>query len=225
MGLGEKLLALSEKVEIVNWRLGQAKAQWEQFDIALIEGTPLTPEEIDLLKLIRKKSRLLIGLGTCATLGGIPAILDKEERQQWYDKIYGQGYQGRGIEALPLSAYVDIDFLIHGCPVSGSEVARVFSNLINGKKLNYKDYSVCFECKAANLPCRLLEKKPCLGPITQGTCEAICLKGGNACYGCFGIKEGANVGALLTILKKFADKEEIDNYFSMFHNKSKLYDN
>ncbi|MEK7574197.1 MAG: hypothetical protein AAB514_01550 [Patescibacteria group bacterium] len=225
VGLGEKLLALSEKVEIVNWRLGQAKAQWEQFDIALIEGTPLTPEEIDLLKLIRKKSRLLIGLGTCATLGGIPAILDKEERQQWYDKIYGQGYQGRGIEALPLSAYVDIDFLIHGCPVSGSEVARVFSNLINGKKLNYKDYSVCFECKAANLPCRLLEKKPCLGPITQGTCEAICLKGGNACYGCFGIKEGANVGALLTILKKFADKEEIDNYFSMFHNKSKLYDN
>ena len=225
VGLGEKLLALSEKVEIVNWRLGQAKAQWEQFDIALIEGTPLTPEEIDLLKLIRKKSRLLIGLGTCATLGGIPAILDKEERQQWYDKIYGQGYQGRGIEALPLSAYVDIDFLIHGCPFSGSEVARVFSNLINGKKLNYKDYSVCFECKAANLPCRLLEKKPCLGPITQGTCEAICLKGGNACYGCFGIKEGANVGALLTILKKFADKEEIDNYFSMFHNKSKLYDN
>ena len=54
VGLGEKLLALSEKVEIVNWRLGQAKAQWEQFDIALIEGTPLTPEEIDLLKLIRK---------------------------------------------------------------------------------------------------------------------------------------------------------------------------
>jgi len=224
VGLKEKLLALSEKVEIVNWRLGQAKAQWEQFDIALIEGAPLTPGEIDLLKIIREKSRLLVGLGTCATLGGIPAILDKEERQQWYNKIYGPEYEGRGVDALPLSAYVKIDFLIHGCPISGNEAARIFSDLINGKKLNYKDYSVCFECKLANLPCRLLEKKPCLGPIAQGACGAICLKGGSACYGCFGIKEGANVGALLTILNKFASEEEIENYFSMFHNKSKLYD-
>jgi len=222
VGLKEKLLTISEKVEIVNWRLGQKKSQWDKFDVALIEGTPLTQEEIDLLKIIREKSNWLIGLGTCATLGGIPGIMDKEERQKWYEKIYGPEYKGRGIDALPLSAYVAVDFLIHGCPVNEADLTRVFSDLINNKKPTYKDFSVCLPCKLANIPCRLLAKKPCLGPITQGTCGAICLKGGNACYGCFGVKEGANLEALLTILNDFSSKEEIENYFSMFLKKSKL---
>lgn len=222
ISLREKLLALSQRLEIVNWRLGQQKADWRQFDVVLIEGTPLTPEEVALLKLIREKSKLLIALGTCAALGGIPAIIDKKERKKWYQKIYGPKYKGRGIDALPISAYVKVDFLIHGCPVSGSEVTKIISDLIAGKKLNYKNYPVCFECKIAGLPCRLLEKKPCLGPITQGGCEAICLKGGSACYGCFGLKEGANTEALLIILKNIASEEEIKNYFSMFHNKTKF---
>jgi sulfhydrogenase subunit delta len=222
LSLKEKLLILSERLEITNWRLGQEKADWERFDIALVEGTPVTSEEIELLKFLRDKSQLLIGLGTCATLGGIPAIMDKEERQKWYVRIYGPEYQGRGIDALPLSAYVKIDFLIHGCPVNGTEVARILSDLINYKKLNYKNYPVCLECKVANLPCRLLEGKPCLGPITQGSCGAICLQGGSACYGCFGLREGANIEALLTILRNIASEEEIKNYFSMFLKKSKL---
>jgi len=224
VGLREKLLPIVEKVEIVNWRLGQKKAEWENFDAVLVEGTPLTPEEIETLRLIREKSKLVIALGTCATLGGIPGIMKKEDRQEWYNKIYGPDYKGRGVDALPLSAYVKIDFLIHGCPINGAELERIISDLINGKKLTYKDYSVCFPCKVAGLPCRLLDNKSCLGPVTQGTCGAICLKGGSPCYGCFGIKDGANIAALLTILEKFASKEEIENYFTMFHAKSNLYE-
>jgi coenzyme F420-reducing hydrogenase gamma subunit len=222
ISLGEKLLAFSKRIEIVNWRLGQQKADWKEFDAVLIEGTPLRPEEIELLKFLRIKSKLVIGLGSCATLGGIPAIINKEERKKWYRKIYGPKYKGRGIDALPINAYVKIDFLIHGCPISGSEVTKIISDLIAGKKLNYKNYPVCFECKIVNLPCRLLEEKPCLGPITQGGCEAVCLKGGAACYGCFGLRKGANIEALLKILEKFSAPEEIKNYFSMFHNKTKF---
>jgi coenzyme F420-reducing hydrogenase gamma subunit len=222
LSLKDKLSALTRRIEIINWRLGQKKADWRQFDIALIEGTPLMLEEVALLKFIRKRSKLLIGLGTCATLGGIPAILDKKERQKWYAKIYGPKYQGRGIDAFPLSAYVKVDFLIHGCPVNKTEMARIIGDLIAGKKLNYKNYPVCLDCKLAGLSCRLLNKKLCLGPITQSGCEAICLQGGSPCYGCFGLREGANIEALLKILEKFSSPEEIKNYFSMFHKKSKL---
>ncbi len=222
LSLKDKLSALTRRIEIINWRLGQKRADWRQFDIALIEGTPLVLAEIALLKFIRKRSKLIIGLGTCATLGGIPAILDKKERKKWYQKIYGPKYRGRGIDALPLSAYVKVDFSIHGCPVNGKETAKLISDLIAGKKLNYKNYPVCFECKIANLPCRLLEKKFCLGPITQGGCEAVCLRGGSPCYGCFGLRAGANIEALLKILEKFSRPEEIKNYFSMFHNKTKF---
>ena len=223
ISLREKLLELAKKVEIVNWRLGQSKNKWGNFDITLVEGTPITQREIDLLKYLREKSKLLIGLGSCATLGGIPAIVKKEERLKWYKKIYGPNYKPRGIEALPLSAYVKVDFLIHGCPINKEELLDIMKDLISGKTPAYRGQSVCYECKLAQNPCRLLQKKPCLGPITQAGCKAVCVSGGSACYGCFGIREAASIQALLKILNRITDQEEIDRIFTMFLRQSPTY--
>jgi hypothetical protein len=38
--------------------------------------------------------------------------------------------------------------------------------------------------------------EPCLGPVTQTGCGAICPGMGRGCYGCFGPREGANVESL-----------------------------
>ncbi len=221
VSLREKFLKFEKRVEIVNWRLGQEKNKSGPFDIALIEGTPITQHEIDLLKQLRKESKLLIGLGACACLGGIPAIMEKEQRKEWYNKIYGKDYQPRGIDALPLSAYVKIDYLIHGCPVEEKQLLKVMQDLLAGKTPQYKGYSVCLECKLAGNDCRLLKGKPCLGPITQGGCGAICIQGGSGCYGCFGLRQKAEIKNLLKILNKITDKKEINRYFSMFLNKEK----
>lgn len=216
ISLREKFLELEKHVDIVNWRLGQADNKDIFFDIALVEGCPITEEEVKLLKNLRKNSKQLIGLGSCATLGGIPAIVDKAEREKWYNKIYGKGYNPRGIDALPLSAYVKVDFLIHGCPVNGNEVVRVFEDLLAGKKPKYRPYSVCFDCKLAGNECRILHNKPCLGPITQGGCGAICISGGSPCYGCFGIREEANVKRIKEIIKEIGGEKAVKQYFSMF---------
>ncbi len=223
VSLREKLLIIESRLDIVDWRLGQEKKQKGPFDITVIEGTPITQHEIDLLKKLRQESKTLIGLGACACLGGIPAIIDKKERAKWYKKIYGEKYKPRGIDALPLTAYVKVDFLIHGCPVNGDEVVRIVEELLSGKKPSYRGYSVCFECKVAGNECRLINKKPCLGPITQGGCEAICVSGGSACYGCFGLREEPNIEGLLKILGQITDKEEIERYFTMFLNKTEEY--
>ncbi len=221
ISLREKLLILESRLDIVDWRLGQDRKESGPFDITIIEGTPITQHEIDLLKKLRKESEVLIALGACAALGGIPAIVDKKERAKWYKKIYpstssGQAYKPRGIDALPLSAYVQVDFLIHGCPVNGKEVVRIIEDLLAGKVPKYQGYSVCFECKQENNPCRLSDSRPCLGPITQGGCQAICVSGGSACYGCFGLREEPEIKNLLKILNKITDKKEIERYFTMF---------
>jgi len=62
----------------------------------------------------------------------------------------------------------------------------------------------------------LINKKPCLGPITQGGCQAICVSGGSACYGCFGLREETEIENLLKVLNKITDKKEINRYFTMF---------
>ncbi|OGD86941.1 hypothetical protein A2164_01910, partial [Candidatus Curtissbacteria bacterium RBG_13_35_7] len=165
ISLREKLLEIADKVEIVNWRLAQKRNDKGPYDIVLIEGTPITQEEIDILKSLRDQTKILVGLGSCATLGGIPAIIDKEARSHWYKTIYGSEYIPKGIDAQPLTAYVKVDYLIHGCPVEKKEVIRVMEELISGKIPKQINYSVCFECKLAGNPCRLLEKKVCLGPI------------------------------------------------------------
>ena len=224
--LKEKFLVLEKRVDIINWRLGQENNKSGPFDICIIEGTPIMQHEIDLLKELREQSNILIGLGSCATLGGISGIMDKSERKKWYKKIYGESYKPRGIDALPLSAYVKVNFLIHGCPIDENELIRIMEDLLAGKEPKYREYSVCFECKQANNECRLLDGpstdeagKPCLGPITQGGCGAICIQGGSPCYGCFGLREESEKENLVKVLEKITDKKEIDRYFSMFLNK------
>ena len=47
----------------------------------------------------------------------------------------------------------------------------------------------------------LLEKGVvCLGPLTRCGCEAICTRYGDACYGCRGLMDAANVPAALKVL-------------------------
>lgn len=223
VSLRERLVALLGRVEIVNWRLGQEKNLMDRFDLVLIEGSSITQDEVDTLKELRERSDYLIGFGTCATMGGIPAIMDVREREKWYKIIYGPNYKPRGIDSLPLAAYVKMDYLIHGCPVDEGEIVRVMEELLSGKRPAYRGYSVCFQCKLAGNPCRLINNKPCLGPITQGGCGAICVSGGSPCYGCFGIRDTAQIEGLLDILKGMADKEEIERYFSMFQRYTKEY--
>lgn len=223
ISLREKLLDLAGEVEIVNWRLAQKRADEGPYDAILIEGTPVTQHEIDTLRFLRAQTNFLIGLGSCATLGGIPGIIDKKSRSFWYKKIYGPKYKPKGIDALPLTAYVKVDYLIHGCPVEKREVVRIMEELLAGKVPKGRGYSVCFECKLAGNPCRLLDKKVCLGPITQGGCNAICISGGSPCYGCFGLREEAQVDNLLETLYKFSDSVEVERYFSMFLKKTPEY--
>lgn len=221
ISLRERLLQIENKVDIVNWRLGQERFEPGFYDITIIEGTPITQQEINLLKELRENSKILVALGACAALGGIPAIMSEKDRKIWYEKIYTSQYHPQGIDALPLSTYVQVDFSIHGCPVDEDEIVRIIEDFLAGKTPSYRGYSVCFDCKMAGNKCRIAEeKKPCLGPITQGGCKAICVSGGSPCYGCFGIREEANIPALVKILEKITDKETIERYLTMFHNRT-----
>jgi len=220
ISLREKLLALENRLDIVDWRLGQEKKENGPFLASIIEGAPITPDEIETLKHLRDNSTYIIALGACASLAGIPGIVLKEEREKFYKQIYGENYKPVGIDAVPLSAHAKVDFFIHGCPVNPNEVVRIIEELLAGKKPRYRGYSVCFECKLAGNPCRIaIFNKPCLGPIGQGGCNAICVSGGSPCYGCFGLREDANIPALITIFKRITNnnREKIERYFTMFY--------
>ena len=65
------------------------------------------------------------------------------------------------------------------------------------RKPNTPPHSVCVECKARGLVCVMVAHgTPCLGPVTQVGCGALCPAYARGCYGCFGPKETPNTSSL-----------------------------
>jgi sulfhydrogenase subunit delta len=224
INLKEELIDLMEGVEIVNWRLAAEGASPGPFDVAVIEGTPVTLEERNLLKAIREKSRIVVGLGACACLGGIPAIVDDErDRENFYRKIYPPGYEPSGTEAKPIDAYIKVDYYIHGCPVDKREIERILSALIAGKVPEDRDEPVCMSCKINDNRCYLANDEPCLGPITRGGCNAFCTSRGKPCVGCYGLVKDANFKRMVDRLNEIQDKAETERMLGMFLSETSEY--
>lgn len=202
ISLKEKLLDLRDDLEFVNWRLVSGSSQEGPFDIALIEGNPVKPDEVALLKMIRSNAKILIALGACACTGGIPSMLNENFRKKIAAKIYGKNYKPKATRANPINAYIKVDYFLPGCPADQDQIEKFLLDLINGKNPTPRPYPVCLECKLKENNCLLLKKEPCLGPVTQGGCNAACPSGGLFCYGCWGPMKGANIVALKNIFKR-----------------------
>jgi coenzyme F420-reducing hydrogenase gamma subunit len=89
-----------------------------------------------------------------------------------------------------------------GCPVNKGQVLEVISALLQNRRPNLPSYSVCMECKQRNTLCVLVAAgTPCLGPVTQAGCGAVCPTSGRGCYGCFGPCAQANLDSLVPTLQ------------------------
>ena len=202
INLKEKLLQLENNFEFINWRLVNSGNYQGPFDIALIEGNPVKKEEEFSLKKIRAASKIIIALGACAMTGGLPSMIDEKQRKKIAAKIYGKNYKPKAISAKPINSIIKVDYYIPGCPADKNQIEKFLINLLNGKNPTSRPYPVCLECKLKENKCLLLNKQPCLGPVTQGGCNAACPSGGLFCYGCWGPIKNANLEALKNVYKR-----------------------
>ena len=205
-----ELLEIDERVDIINWRLVSERNQIGPYDIAFVEGTPVTNQERKEIVKVRKSSRILVALGACACIGGIPAIVSKKDRKKILEKVYGKKYRTFSTNARPINDYVSVDFFLNGCPVDKKELEELVNSLLFGKVPPPVRYPVCFECKEKENICLLLEGQPCLGPVTKAGCGAACTSCGIRCWGCFGPVKQANLKALKKVFKKYLNMSDAD---------------
>lgn len=202
LNMEDELLDLAAAVDIAYFLEASSENRPGPYDIAIVEGSVSTPHEVERIRTIRRQARFVIALGTCATAGGIQALRNTTDAKQMADVVYAHPeYLDYLPQATPLSQHINIDLELWGCPVNKAQVLEAIVALLQNRRPNLPSYSVCLECKQRNTVCILVsEGVPCLGPVTQAGCGAICPSSGRGCYGCFGPLVSGNMESLVSIL-------------------------
>lgn len=169
------------------------------YDLSLVEGSVTTEHDAQRILEIRAMSETLITIGACATSGGIQALRNFSNITEFTSIVYANpGYITTLDMSTPISDHIDVEFELRGCPISKGQLIEVIDAYLNGRKPNTPSHSVCVECKLHGTPCVMVSHRtPCMGPITQAGCGAICPSFNRGCYGCFGPSETANVASLI----------------------------
>lgn len=223
INLREKLTSIAEQTNVVNWRLGSTNNDPGPFDIAFIEGTPITDADIEVVKQARAASRLVVSLGSCADLGGVQSWIEAAGWERGIKTVYGEKYKTKGRPPKPLSYYIEVDVHLPGCPINQDELAEVLGALLAGRKPTEARYPVCLECKARENECLLLLVEPCLGPVTKGGCDAACTSKGLRCWGCFGALRGGNPVAMKKVLVEKFGESRAKQLLAIFYSQQDEY--
>lgn len=188
------------------------------FDIALVEGTITESWQVDELKKIRENSVKLYAIGSCAVDGGIPAIKSTMPEIEVQRRVYNDLSPIHSIRPHSVDSYVKVDGYIKGCPPGERDLLEALSSTLTGKTPDFLQYSVCVECKLKGNICVLVAyNMPCMGPVTNAGCGALCPSMNRACYACFGPMKQANSSALAKKFKQMGlSKDDIIRKFTQF---------
>jgi coenzyme F420-reducing hydrogenase gamma subunit len=147
---------------------------------------------------VRQQSKFLVTIGACATAGGIQALRNFADVNEFVSVVYARPeYIQTLAESTPIAQHVRVDFELRGCPINKQQLLEVLTAYLHGRKPNTPPHSVCMECKRRGTVCvTVAHGTPCLGPVTHAGCGAICPAYHRGCYGCFGPMETPNTAAL-----------------------------
>ncbi len=195
----DELLAIAGEVEIAYFLEASRATVKGPYDLSLVEGSITTSHDAKLIQRIRRQSKYLITIGACATAGGIQALRNFQSVQEFLQVVYTRPDYIETLEkSTPIAEHVPVDFELRGCPINKHQLLEVITAFLHRRRPNVPTYSVCVECKRRGTVCVMVARgTPCLGPITQAGCGAICPAYDRGCYACFGPKETPNPRSLM----------------------------
>ncbi len=266
------LVDVLNAVEVVFFAPTVADVKYEDFeklpdgsvDVGLFSGNVRNKEHEHMAKVMRKKCKILIAFGICASLGGIKGLVNLYNDEEILEKVYKNTYSTDNPEGIlpspkvvvdgkyelelpaldgakTLDQVVEVDYYIGGCPPHYEFLKKALTALLEGnlppkgswitmgkavcevcprnpvlqgkKKEPVKEVKRIIEGKLPEDGCLLEHGYLCLGPITQGDCQAACLKVNVPCRGCGGPLPGTRdygLRAISAIASALASPELVD---------------
>jgi len=216
----DELLALAGAVRIARFTEASSAVSAGPYDVSLVEGSITTPEEVERIREVRRASRALVTIGACATAGGVQALKNFADVDEYVSVVYATpDYISTLDSSTPISAHVPVDFELNGCPINKRQLLEVITAFLHGRRPEIPTSSVCMECKRRGTVCVMVAHgTPCLGPVTHAGCGALCPSYNRGCYGCFGPMETPNMPALTNQLSELGMSEKaVDRVFRTFN--------
>jgi coenzyme F420-reducing hydrogenase gamma subunit len=194
----DELLAITGEIEIAYFLEATRNTVRGPYDVSLVEGSITTQHDAQRIRRIRRESNFLVTIGACATSGGIQALRNFRDVEDYISIIYANPQFIDTLEAsTPIAAHVPVDFELRGCPINKTQLVELINALLNGRRPNIQNDSVCVECKRRGNVCVMVAHgTPCMGPVTHMGCDALCPTYNRGCFGCFGPMASPNTASL-----------------------------
>ena len=194
----DELLAVAGELHIANFPEASRAVVKGPYDLSLVEGSITTPHDAERIHQVRRASNFLITIGACATAGGIQALRNFKDVNEFISIVYATpAFIDTLNKSTAIADHVRVDFELRGCPINKYQLLEVISAYLQGREPNTPAQSVCLECKRRGTVCVMVAHgTPCLGPVTHAGCGALCPSYDRGCYGCFGPKETPNTQSL-----------------------------
>ncbi len=149
LDLGERLIELAERIELVYGPFTDAKEFPAGVDITLVEGAVTNTRDLELLPIIRANSRVVVSLGDCAVTGNVTSLRNLFPAGEVLAEAYhrGPGNAPDGPEAArtlpqllpkacPLHQVLPVDGFIPGCPPAPERIWAAVTALLEGKEVD-----------------------------------------------------------------------------------------
>ena len=216
----DELLAIAGEVEIASFLEASSAEVEGPYDLSIVEGSVTTPHDAERIQEVRRVSKALVTIGACATAGGIQALRNFADVEDFTRLVYASPeFVSTLATSTPISAHVPVDFELRGCPIDKGQLLEVITAFLYGRRPGIPSTSVCTECKRRGTVCVVVAHgTPCLGPVTHAGCGALCPAYNRGCYGCFGPKETPNTASLTRRLQLLGlDERGVERVYRTFN--------
>lgn len=148
LDLDEQILDLAQKIQMVYSPLMDAKIFPENVDLTLVEGAVGNDEQLNLIRKVRERTKILIAIGDCAVTGNM--VTFRNALDDGANVILKRAYIETATEnpqipndvpkllerAHPLNEVVKVDYFIPGCPPSADLISYVLTEILAGRTPN-----------------------------------------------------------------------------------------